>query len=138
MTLAEYVRGVHHVAIISSNYETSKDFYTRILGCDVLNETYRTERDSWKLDLKVPNTNTQIELFSFPSPPKRTSRPEGCGLRHLAFVVNNLDKAVEQLEKDGVAVEEIRVDPLTNQRFTFFADPDDLPLELYEDIKCEQ
>ncbi|ORX89443.1 glyoxalase/bleomycin resistance protein/dioxygenase [Basidiobolus meristosporus CBS 931.73] len=134
MSLADCIRGVHHVAIISSNYEVSKDFYTRILGCDIIEETYRAERDSWKLDLQVPNSSTQIELFSFPTPPKRTSRPEACGLRHLAFAVNNIDTAVKKLEEHGIAVEEIRVDPITNQRFTFFADPDDLPLELYEQV----
>ena len=124
------IAGIHHVAIIASDYPRSKRFYTEILGLPVIAEVYRNERDSWKLDLHVDD-GVQIELFSFPSPPPRVSRPEACGLRHLAFRVNDLDAAVKHLNDHGVATEAIRVDEYTGKRFTFFADPDDLPLELY-------
>jgi glyoxylase I family protein len=123
--------GIHHVAIIASNYERSKRFYTETLGFKVIAENYRAERDSYKLDLRLQD-GTQIELFSFPSPPPRPSRPEACGLRHLAFRVPNVDAAVAHLQAHGVAVEAIRIDEYTGRRFTFFADPDGLPLELYE------
>lgn len=123
--------GIHHVAIICSNYEISKKFYTEILGFAIVKETYRENRSSYKLDLRVGKAE-QIELFSFPNPPKRLNRPEGCGLRHLAFAVEDLDGAVCALESQGVPVEDIRVDEITGKRFTFFKDPDDLPLELYE------
>jgi len=121
----------HHVAIICSDYERSQRFYTEILGLEVISEVYRQQRNSYKLDLRLPD-GTQIELFSFPNPPKRPSYPEACGLRHLAFEVPNLTEAVEELEKAGVLVENIRLDEYTGKRFTFFADPDGLPLELYE------
>ncbi|NMG76893.1 SMU1112c/YaeR family gloxylase I-like metalloprotein [Aromatoleum diolicum] len=121
----------HHVAIICSDYARSKDFYCEVLGLRVIAETYRAERRSYKLDLALPDGG-QIELFSFPEPPARPSRPEACGLRHLAFAVADLDASVRQLAKRGVVVEPIRLDELTGRRFTFFADPDDLPLELYE------
>lgn len=124
--------GIHHVAIIASDYARSRRFYTEVLGLEVLAEHYREARDSWKLDLRVDG-RTRIELFSFPSPPARLSRPEACGLRHLALRVADLDAAVAHLEAHGVASEPIRVDEFTGRRFTFFADPDDLPLELYED-----
>ncbi|MBD9375873.1 VOC family protein [Pseudoxanthomonas sp. PXM04] len=124
--------GIHHVAIIASDYGRSRRFYTEVLGLDVIAEHYREARDSWKLDLRV-DERTRIELFSFPSPPARVSRPEACGLRHLALRVADLDAAVSHLEAHGVAVEPIRVDEFTDRRFTFFADPDGLPLELYED-----
>lgn len=124
--------GIHHVAIIASDYARSRRFYTEVLGLEVLAEHYREARDSWKLDLRVDG-RTRIELFSFPSPPARLSRPEACGLRHLAMRVADLDAAVAHLEAHGVASEPIRVDEFTGRRFTFFADPDDLPLELYED-----
>jgi glyoxylase I family protein len=122
---------LHHVAIICSDYHTSKDFYTRILGLTIVAEHYRAERDSYKLDLTVGDRYF-VELFSFPNPPKRVSRPEASGLRHLAFEVENITQASEWLEQNGVTVEPIRVDEYTNKRFTFFADPDDLPLEFYE------
>jgi len=122
---------LHHVAIICSDYKTSKDFYTRILGLTIVAEHYRAERDSYKLDLAVGDRYF-VELFSFPNPPKRVSRPEASGLRHLAFEVENIIQASEWLEQNGVKVEPIRVDEYTNKRFTFFADPDDLPLEFYE------
>lgn len=125
--------GVHHVAIICSNYARSKQFYTEVLGLAVIQETYRAARDSYKLDLRV-NDQTQIELFSFPNPPQRVNSPEACGLRHLAFSVADLDRAVEMLKRQGIAVEPIRLDELTGRRFTFFKDPDELPLELYETI----
>lgn len=123
--------GVHHIAIICSNYDRSKHFYTELLGFPIIQETYRAVRDSYKLDLQVSDS-IQIELFSFPNPPQRPSTPEACGLRHLAFVVEDLDTVVADLTSKGIAIEPIRVDELTNKRFTFFKDPDDLPLELYE------
>jgi glyoxylase I family protein len=125
------VLGAHHVAVICSDYERSKRFYAEVLGLEVIAEVYREARRSYKLDLKLPD-GTQIELFSFPDPPKRPSYPEACGLRHLAFAVADLDAAVTHLQKYGVAVESVRVDEYTGRRFTFFADPDGLPLELYE------
>jgi glyoxylase I family protein len=122
---------VHHVAIICSDYERSKHFYTQILGLPIVAESFRAERDSWKLDLELPG-GMQVELFSFPNPPKRVSHPEACGLRHLAFAVENLNDEVADLESQEVSVEPIRIDPLTGKQFTFFADPDGLPIELYE------
>lgn len=122
---------IHHVAIICSDYERSKRFYTEILGFTVLQEVYREERQSYKLDLEV-NGLYQIELFSFPGPPPRPSRPEAVGLRHLAFEVDDLDKAVVHLNGHAVITEPIRVDETTGKCFTFFTDPDGLPLELYE------
>ena len=122
---------IHHVAIICSDYKTSKFFYSELLGFDIIRETYREERQSFKLDLKI-NENEQIELFSFPHPPIRPSHPEAQGLRHLAFAVSDLDACVKHLKENKIEVEDIRTDHLTGQRFTFFADPDNLPLELYE------
>lgn len=122
---------VHHIAIICTDYSRSKTFYTDVLGLQVIREVYREERDSWKLDLALGNQYI-IELFSFPHPPPRASRPEAAGLRHLAFAVADIEAAVAQLLQKGVATEPIRIDPHTQQRFTFFADPDGLPLELYE------
>ena len=125
------IEGFHHVAIICSDYSTSKQFYVDILGLTIINETFREERQSYKLDLALPNGD-QIELFSFPAPPPRQSNPEAQGLRHLAFAVNNLSKSVSHLSQNGVEVEPIRMDNITQKRFTFFNDPDGLPLELYE------
>ena len=125
------LQGIHHVAIICSDYAVSKDFYVALLGLRVIAEHYREARDSWKLDLGLPD-GTQVELFSFPSPPARPSRPEACGLRHLSLAVADVAACKAELEAKGVAVEEIRVDEYTGRRFTFFADPDGLPLELYE------
>jgi glyoxylase I family protein len=125
------IERLHHAAIIASDYQRSKAFYTDVLGLRVIAETYREARDSWKLDLELPD-GTQIELFSFPNPPKRPSYPEACGLRHLAFTVADVAEAVRLLETKGIEVESVRVDELTGKRFTFFADPDGLPLELYE------
>ena len=125
------LKKVHHIAIIASNYEISKAFYTNILGLTPIREVYRKERQSYKLDLALKG-NYIIELFSFPNPPKRLSRPEGTGLRHLAFEVDNIATIVETLQTKGVTIEPIRVDEFTGKKFTFFADPDDLPIELYE------
>ena len=122
---------VHHIAIICSDYKKSKVFYTEFLGLTIIQEVYRAERDSYKLDLAL-NGKYIRELFSFPSPPKRSSRPEACGLRHLAFAVDNIDHTIAQLTSRGIALEPIRADEFTGKRFTFFADPDGLPIELYE------
>lgn len=122
---------VHHIAIIGSDYQQSKRFYCEVLGFTLQSEDYRAERGSWKGDLAL-NDQYVIELFSFPSPPDRPSRPEACGLRHLAFSVNNLEHSIQWIESKGVVCEPIRIDPYTGKRFTFFADPDGLPLELYE------
>ncbi|MBE5107742.1 VOC family protein [Bacillus thuringiensis] len=122
---------VHHVAIICSNYEVSKNFYTRILGFKAINEVYRAERDSYKLDLCV-GEEYQIELFSFPHPPERKSFPEAAGLRHLAFAVTHIEESVKHLNRYGVKTESIRIDEITGKKFVFFQDPDGLPLELYE------
>jgi glyoxylase I family protein len=124
------LKGIHHVAIIASDYAASKRFYTEVLGLPVIAETFRAARDSWKLDLRLGDA--QIELFTFPGAPPRPSRPEAQGLRHLAFAVDELDAIVARLEGEGVVCEPIRVDELTDRRFTFFQDPDGLPLELYE------
>lgn len=124
------LNAVHHIAIICSNYEVSKKFYTDVLGLTIIREVYRAERQSYKLDLAV-NGQYCIELFSFPSPPARPSRPEACGLRHLAFAVTGLDEVVNKLQQQ-VSIEPIRTDEFTGKRFTFFADPDGLPIELYE------
>jgi glyoxylase I family protein len=125
------IERIHHVAIICSDYERSKQFYTRVLGLRIVAETYRAERSSHKLDLALPD-GTQIELFSFPDPPARVTHPEARGLRHLAFAVSNLAAEIERLQSLGVAIEPVRTDVTTGARFTFFADPDGLPLELYE------
>jgi glyoxylase I family protein len=125
------INRVHHIAIICSDYERSKHFYTQILGFKIVREVYRAERKSYKLDLDVNNVY-QIELFSFPEPTKRPSRPEAAGLRHLAFEVDNIDEAVDLITADGIFVEPIRIDEFTGKKFTFFADPDGLPIEFYE------
>lgn len=125
------LRGMHHAAIICADYERSRRFYVEVLGLRVIAETYREARRSHKLDLALPD-GTQIELFSFPDPPARPSYPEARGLRHLAFVVDDVAACKSALEEQGIEVEPIRVDELTGKRFVFFADPDGLPLELYE------
>jgi glyoxylase I family protein len=122
---------IHHAAIICSDYARSKRFYTEVLGLPAIAEHYRAERQSYKLDLQLPD-GSQIELFSFPNAPARPSYPEARGLRHLAFAVDDVDACKAYLERQGVAVEPIRIDEHTGRRFTFFADPDDLPLEVYE------
>jgi len=123
--------GLHHVAVILSDYAVSKAFYCDVLGLDVLGENYMEERGSWKLDLAL-DCGGQLELFSFPDPPPRPSRPEACGLRHLAFRVFDLDAAIENLERHGVTAEPVRIDEFTGKRFAFFQDPDGLPLEFHE------
>ena len=125
------LKRLHHVAVICSDYARSRRFYTEVLGLQVLAEHYRAERDSWKLDLGLPDGG-QLELFSFPDPPPRPSYPEACGLRHLAFAVDNVAACKRELEAGGVAMQDIRVDEYTGRRFVFFSDPDGLPLELYE------
>ncbi|MEO1208469.1 MAG: VOC family protein [Cyanobacteria bacterium J06638_20] len=125
------IAGIHHIAIICSDYEHSKQFYVDVLGFSVIRETYREARQSYKLDLQI-DAQTQVELFSFPNPPNRLQYPEACGLRHLALAVEDLDGAIADLEAQGIAVEPVRLDELTGKRFAFFKDPDNLPLELYE------
>ena len=125
------VNSIHHIAIICSDYQISKQFYTEVLGFEAEREVFREARNSWKLDLKVAG-KYQIELFSFPNPAPRPSRPEAAGLRHLAFEVNDLEEAILFLSAKNVQTEPIRVDEFTGKRFTFFVDPDGLPLELYE------
>ena len=122
---------IHHVALICSDYPTARRFYTEVLGLDIVREVYRAERQSYKLDLAL-NGQYIIELFSFPDPPPRPSRPEACGLRHLAFATDNLDAVLRHLEQHGVQAETVRVDEFTGKRFTFIADPDGLPIEYYE------
>lgn len=123
--------GIHHVAIICSDYPRSKAFYTKLLGLKIISENYRPERESWKLDLQLAD-GSQLELFSFPNPPARPSKPEAQGLRHLAFKVANLADYVAYLTANGLKVEQVRVDEYTGKLFTFFQDPDGLPLELYQ------
>lgn len=125
------MHSIHHIAIICSDYERSKKFYTEILGLQPIREVYRKERQSYKLDLALHGQYI-IELFSFPNPPERISRPEATGLRHLAFSVIDIDQSVAELKAKGVTLEDIRVDEFTNKRFCFFEDPDGLPIELYE------
>lgn len=125
------IKGIHHVAILTDDFEKSKKFYTEILGFAIVAETYRKERKSFKLDLSI-NGQYQVELFSFPEFKERQSFPEAKGLRHLAFAVDNLDEAVNELISKNVILEEIRTDELTNKRFCFFYDPNGQPLELYE------
>lgn len=122
---------IHHIAIICSNYEISKKFYVDKLGFKVVGEVYREERKSWKLDLAV-NGVYQIELFSFPDPAARPSRPEAAGLRHLAFEVEEIENVINELNLKGIEPEPIRVDEFTGKLFTFFTDPDGLPLEIYQ------
>lgn len=125
------INKIHHVAIIASDYQKSKHFYTEILGFKILLEFYREARDSYKLDLEVGG-QYQIELFSFPNPPARPSHPEAAGLRHLCFEVDDLDEALAAITAHGISVEPLRIDELTGKRCTFFADPDGLPIEFYE------
>ncbi len=124
------LNALHHVALICTDYDRSRRFYTETLGLELIREVYREERQSWKADLRIGSA--QLELFSFPDPAPRPSYPEAAGLRHLAFTVADIDPVVARLEAAGIAVEPVRIDPYTGQRFTFFSDPDGLPLELYE------
>ena len=125
------IQSLHHIAIICSDYEKSKRFYTEILGFQIKNEVYREERQSFKLDLSL-NGHYLIELFSFPNPPNRLSRPESTGLRHIAFGVNNIEESCLFLKDNQIDTEDIRIDEYTGRKFTFFSDPDNLPIELYE------
>jgi len=125
------ITAIHHVAIICTDYQRSKDFYVRVLGFPIIAENYRASRHSYKLDLRV-GEHSQIELFSFPNPPARVSNPEAAGLRHLAFRVDNIDAFVAALQSHGIDCEPMRLDEFTGKRFTFFRDPDNLPLEAYE------
>lgn len=122
---------IHHIAIICSDYEVSKKFYTEVLGLNIIREVYREERESYKLDLAIGD-HYVIELFSFPNPPKRPSQPESCGLRHLAFSVENVEEIRNELISKGLICEDIRIDEFTDKKFFFTSDPDDLPLEFYE------
>ncbi|MDO9186313.1 MAG: VOC family protein [Bacteroidia bacterium] len=122
---------IHHIAIICADYKRSKDFYVNILGLEIIKETFRQERQSYKLDLSL-NGEYVVELFSFPDPPQRLSKPEATGLRHLAFEVDNLKSVIETLKEKNIIAEEIRTDEITNKHFTFIFDPDNLPIELYE------
>ena len=126
------IQSIHHIAIICSDYSISKKFYTDILGFSIKQEVFREERNSYKLDLTLNGTYV-IELFSFPAPTPRPSRPEAAGLRHLAFAVSDIDAAIENLHSKGVETEPVRIDEFTGKKFTFFQDPDGLPLELYEE-----
>jgi len=125
------LKAIHHIAIICSDYDVSKKFYTETLGLEILREVYRKERGSYKLDLSL-NGQYIIELFSFPDPPARRSHPESCGLRHLAFEVEDVKKQKEKLQQLGVEVEPIRIDEYTGKCYTFIQDPDRLPIEFYE------
>ena len=125
------IKGIHHIAIICSDYMRSKYFYTEVLGFEIIAENYRENRNSYKLDLKV-DENTAIELFSFPDAPPRNSYPEAHGLRHLCFAVDDLDETIKTLSLKGIVFQEIRIDEYTQKRFVFFEDPDGLPIELYE------
>lgn len=125
------LKGVHHIAIICSNYQNSKTFYVEVLGFEIIREVYRAERESYKLDLSL-NGNYVLELFSFPNPKPRPTQPEATGLRHLAFCVDNIELSVGKLKQKNIILEPIRIDEFTGKKFTFFRDPDDLPIELYE------
>lgn len=121
---------IHHVAIIVSDYEKSKSFYTEGLGFSIIRENYRKERGDYKLDLKLGDC--ELELFGIPNSPKRLSYPEACGLRHLAFYVDSVEETVKELNSRGIETEPIRLDTYTGKRMTFFHDPDGLPLEIHE------
>ncbi|TOY95026.1 SMU1112c/YaeR family gloxylase I-like metalloprotein [Vibrio fluvialis] len=125
------LKRIHHTAVICSDYARSKAFYTEVLGLEIVAENYRAARDSYKLDLALPD-GSQIELFSFPDAPARPSYPEAQGLRHLAFAVDDVARVKQQLENQGIAVEPVRIDEYTGRAYTFFQDPDGLPLELYQ------
>lgn len=122
---------IHHIAIIVSDYARSKDFYVNKLGFSVIRENFRPEKNDWKLDLRV-NETTELEIFGVSNPPKRVTHPEAAGLRHLTFYTEDIEKTVAELMGMGIEVEPIRVDAFTGKKFTFFADPDGLPLELHE------
>lgn len=125
------LNSIHHTSVICSDFERSKQFYTEVLGLKILQEIYRSDRDSYKLDLAL-HGHFILELFTFPDSPPRKSRPEACGLRHLAFEVDNVQQAADALREKGIECEQMRVDEHTHKKFTFFSDPDGLPIELYE------
>lgn len=127
-----HIKGIHHIAILTDDYLRSRQFYTEVLGFEVIKETYRKERDSYKLDLAIGG-RYQIELFSFPDFRERASYPEAKGLRHLAFVVDDVEASAAELSIKGVAVEPVRIDELTGKKFVFFTDPNGQPIELYEE-----
>ena len=131
LILSMKLKGLHHIAIICSDYQKSKRFYTEVLGFEIKLEVYRKERNSYKLDLAINGTYL-IELFSFPHPKPRPTQPEATGLRHIAFEVENIEEAIKYLQHFGIVVEPIRIDEFTRKQFTFFRDPDDLPIELYQ------
>lgn len=124
------LQALHHVAIIVSDYQKSKEFYVDLLGFEVIRENYRPERNDHKLDLKFGNS--ELEIFAMPNNPKRVSNPEACGLRHLAFKVDAIEEVIAELATKGIDCEPIRIDDYTNEKMTFFFDPDGLPLELHE------
>ncbi|WP_195972891.1 VOC family protein [Clostridium thermobutyricum] len=124
------LNAIHHIAIIVSDYEKSKDFYVNKLGFSIIRENYRESRDDYKLDLKLGDV--ELEIFGIKNSPKRVSRPEACGLRHLAFKVENIEEVIKELNSKGIETEKVRIDEFTNKKMTFFRDPDDLPLELHE------
>ncbi|WP_339008191.1 VOC family protein [Fusobacterium varium] len=126
-----FINKIHHIAIICSNYEKSKNFYVNILGFKILKEVYRSERKSYKLDLEIAG-EYQIELFSFPAPPERITSPEARGLRHLAFEVDDIENSVKYLNEKNIVTEPIKTDEITGKKYTFFRDPDNLPLEICE------
>lgn len=121
---------IHHIAIIGSNYNQSKNFYVNLLGAQVIRETYREDRKDWKIDLLL--AGCEIELFIIPDRPKRPSYPEALGLRHLAFQVKDVEKTARELNELGIETEPIRMDDITDKRMTFFFDPDMQPLEIHE------
>ena len=125
---------IHHVAIIVSDYEKAKEFYVEKLGFEVIRENFRKEREDWKLDLRIGDgpDATELEIFAEKNPPKRVNRPEACGLRHLAFRVDDIEAVVQELKMLGIKCEPIRRDTYTDKKMTFFFDPDGLPLELHE------
>ena len=125
------INKVHHIAIICSDYQKSKHFYTEILGLTIVQEIFREERESYKLDLALNGTFI-VELFSFKNAPKRVSAPEAAGLRHLAFEVNNIQETRNYFTSQNINAEEIRMDVHTKKNYFFIADPDDLPIEFYE------
>ena len=121
---------IHHVAIIASDYQASKDFYVNKLGLPLVREVFRQERQDYILTLLAGDV--EVELFVEDNPPRRVTNPEARGLRHLAFHVEDIEEAVKDLNALGIPTEPIRVDPYTGTRMTFFRDPDQLPLELHE------
>ena len=125
------LNSVHHIAIIVSDIEKAREFYVEKLGFEVVRESYRKERDDWKLDLRV-DEHTELEIFAEKNPPKRVNRPEACGLRHLAFRVESVGETVKELAEMGIECEPIRTDSFTGKKMTFFFDPDGLPLEIHE------